>query len=153
MMARACETGHADGCAMLGELLASGVSPSAVGLPEANPIGLFQEACNGGSGMGCARLSETIKVRGRRGTKREQEERLLQRGCDLGYGPACGALARRGMEGAWVQPEAVELLRRGCAQGDGPSCEVLGAHLVGRSNPDDRARGRAGGGRAGVGSM
>jgi uncharacterized protein len=127
----ACDKGNLHGCTKLGYLYYEGE----VADDTPNATALFTRTCNAGDAEGCTLLAEVITSYGA-GSKAERlkngpmAQRLRQRACDAGYGPACGDLADMyefGTDGVTKSlPTAVSLRQRACDGGEGVECVGLG---------------------------
>lgn len=127
----ACELGVAEGCTELGRMKLWGIETDGES-DVASARVLFQRACAGGDGEGCARhalltLLDEGASRDRAGGMAE-----LQAACEKYPRAACGISATGLMEVAQrrgVEPEQ-ELIalfaQRGCDAADARSCEILG---------------------------
>jgi TPR repeat protein len=122
----ACKGGLAFGCAALG--LEYTVEPNR---DDAGASGLFERACTADQGAGClylALLSREGRLAGPRDEAREL--RLLELGCSVGNGGACGQaavthlFARKDGGAFW------ERIHAGCRLDDGLSCHYLAVTLM-----------------------
>ncbi len=128
---RACELGVAEGCTELGRMKLWGIETDGES-DVASARGLFQRACAGGDGEGCARHA-LLTLLGE-GAPRDEAAGMaeLQAACEKYPRVACGIAAtgldedahRRGVE---PEQELMALFaQRGCDAADARSCELLG---------------------------
>lgn len=118
---RACQRGHADGCAWASSLrLFSGDD-----LDKA--IRDAETGCAAGSGAACSMLGRALL---RDEATRERGEATLVEMCARDFGQACGDLAHLYRAGTYLREsinDAVNYAERGCALEDGSSCAAFAA--------------------------
>lgn len=133
---RGCKAGALDGCAKLGfQRLAAGDISDA--------RSLFEKACDGGNGLGCANLG-ALYADGE-GVDRDPNKArgLFERACTSNDGFGCASLGAMSWLGEGGEDQAIEraieLFQKGCSQGSVIGCTWLGiAYQTGRgieSNP------------------
>lgn len=130
---KACEAGHAASCTELGDRLARA--------DAARASALFERACAGNDGVGCAR-SATLHAR--RGEGRRALARFLK-ACELEHAASCadaGALLEAGTGTAPDPAKARSLYQAACEDEVGVGCASL-ASLVARGIGGERNWGDA----------
>lgn len=111
----------------------SSASPTSV-------IGLYERACDGGSGDGCNNLA-LVYFEGRAGAKKDAKRArtFFQRSCDLGAAGGCGNLGyllHAGEGGPRDEVRAIGLLTQACDGSFWESCYWLGDIYYGGEHED-----------------
>ena len=138
-VAKACDSGLADGCAQLGFMHMTGL-----GVPQedAAAYALSRKACEIGSGLGCNNAA--VLTRDSHGVARDDKQiaALAERSCMLKYGSGCYLAAATYDEGIGVKPnpqKSFGFMQKGCNLDDVASCEIVARrrlHGVGGTNKD-----------------
>lgn len=141
LLTRACDGGRATACVGLGDDLSRSQRHRAA-------LTRYHEACDRGSGAGCARAADLLE-RGR-GRVRENEPRaaaLYRRACDAGDRRGCvegGKLYYEGDDMPKKRALAARLFERGCRLRSGDACYRLAKQLRrGKGVREDKPRARA----------
>lgn len=106
---RACRLNHSNSCAVWGELLLP-TQPS-------RALSLFEQACKGGSGVGCEALARRTDDFVEAARLYWEARRYHQVHCDQGYARSCfqlGALFADGLGGDIDRASAAMAQKRGC---------------------------------------
>ncbi|MCC6622566.1 MAG: caspase family protein [Deltaproteobacteria bacterium] len=132
LKARFCEVGHFEGCAMLAEAYTQGLGtvadPGRANELYASANAIAGPACDRDQELACAILGESLVLGRGVAPDLNRGGSLLRKGCDLGSGEACGALAGHIAMGRLTggPAAAVKLWEKGCRTGDAESCFEAG---------------------------
>lgn len=124
LYARACEGGVAAACFYLGSFVSDGLYGNAKSDEKADAA--FDKGCANGHAYSCMKLEERVEARDKNAPRTVT---LLQRACDLGYGPGCFAVVSKYLKGQGTakNPAAARaVLTRTCTAGDAKRCGELG---------------------------
>lgn len=119
LYARACRAGHAPSCGRLG-------AP-----PSEATAATLREGCDGGAGAACFALGRAHAT-GQLELDQAEARRYFERGCAVGEGRACAALADvevRGLGGAVKRRAGTVHYRAACTAGIAPACLTLARHV------------------------
>jgi TPR repeat protein len=127
LLEKGCRLGNARGCARLGAIYVNGGNGVAANPKRARE--LFQQACAGQSGLGCAFLAVGHWSKGGDVVEARTALDLAEKGCRLGNGWSCG------LEGSWAaavagpggdEARVRRAFARGCDLDDAPACSSAG---------------------------
>ncbi len=124
-VAKACESGLAEGCAQLGFMHMTGLG---VAQDDAAAYAHSKKACEIGSGLGCNNAA--VLTRDSRGVARDNKQiaALAERSCTLEYGSGCYLAAATYDEAVGVKPnphKSFDFMQKGCDLDDVASCEIV----------------------------
>jgi hypothetical protein len=125
---KACDGGFAGGCAELGRAMLREMEDADV--PKQAPVilGLFNKACQMGSGRGCDYAGDMLTDKDYKQVDIAAAVKSYNRGCDLGEGMACWSLSQMYFKGKEVPQNAdrgIELLSKACQGGSADECNDL----------------------------
>jgi TPR repeat protein len=121
---RACDGGVSAACFYVGSYVADGLYGNPKSDEKADAA--FDKGCASGHALSCMKLEERVEARDKVAPRTVT---LLQRACDLGYGPGCFAVIGKYIKGQGTakNPAAARaVLTRTCTAGDAKSCAELG---------------------------
>lgn len=124
LYSRACDGGVAAACFYVGSFVADGLFGNTKSDEKADST--FDKGCASGHALSCVKLEERIEARDKTAPRTVP---LLQRACDLGYGPGCFAVIAKYLKGQGTpkNPAAARaVLTRTCTAGDAKRCAELG---------------------------
>jgi hypothetical protein len=121
--ARACDGGLAEACGRLAKL-------DYISSDYARAVPLLVRACSGDDGFGCALLGDAYESGHGVPLDAKHGEELRDRGCDLGWYPACASMSKvhRARGGDWHR--AADRAARACFLGDDDLCPVVAADFA-----------------------
>jgi uncharacterized protein len=159
----ACTAGNNDACLTLGQLRLKSDDDAV----KANAVTPLKKACDGGLGRACSEVGgpslfairtkeigalKLMKDKAKQLEIKEEQVRLITKGCDLNDGLGCATLAGWYAEGygvskdsskaAELSKKAVGLFENECDGGNAESCTGLGYLYIGGRNgvPNDKAK-------------